>query len=60
MESIVHGEGCLRRIFSDSASTSASPGEEARDPPGEPAATLVNISFVLILMEFHCRINKLF
>lgn len=49
----MHGEGRLRRISSDSESTSVSPGEEEwAASQRAPAAMLVNISFVLILMEF--------
>lgn len=54
----MHGQGCLRRISSDSKRTADSPGEEERAAtPKAPAAMLVNMSFVLILMEFQCCMN---
>lgn len=56
----MHGEGCLRSISSDAESTSVSPGEGGwATPPRAPAAMLVNISFVLILMELQCCMNVL-
>lgn len=54
----MHGGGRLRRISSDSESASVYPGEEEwATSPTAPAVMLVNISFVLILMEFQCCIN---
>lgn len=55
----MHGEGRLRRISSDSESTSVSLLEKKSGLRHQelPAAMLVNISFVLILMEFQCCIN---
>lgn len=59
MESFVHGDERLRRISFDSESTSVFPEEEEWITPlkkkkqtNKPSIVLVNILFVLILMEF--------
>lgn len=56
----MYGEGCLRRISSDCESSAVPPGEQDwAAPPRAPAAVLVNISFLLILMELQGCINAI-
>lgn len=66
MESFVHGDERLRRISFDSESTSVFPEEEEEEEwvtplkkKNKPSTVLVNILFVLILMEFQRFTNAI-
>lgn len=61
----MHGDECLRRISFDSENTSVFPEEEEWVTPlkkkktNKPSIVLVNILFVLILMEFQRFTNTI-